>query len=45
MWYKLVRQLESKDLLPVVVFSFSKKRCEDCAQALWESAHQDCTFQ
>ena len=34
LWYKMMRYLEAKDLMPVVVFSFSKKRCEECAQAL-----------
>ena len=33
-WQQLVHHLRENDLLPAVVFSFSKKRCEECADAL-----------
>jgi len=30
-WVKLIKQLTAEELLPVIVFSFSKKRCAECA--------------
>ena len=33
-WAKLIQKLNSDDLLPAVVFSFSKKRCVECAFGL-----------
>lgn len=30
-WTKLVKYLEKRTMLPVVVFTFSKRLCEDCA--------------
>lgn len=33
-WSKLIKLLHHKDLLPVVVFCFSKKKCEDFAYGL-----------
>eukprot|EP01117_Protostelium_nocturnum_P003499 TRINITY_DN1455_c0_g4_i1.p1 TRINITY_DN1455_c0_g4~~TRINITY_DN1455_c0_g4_i1.p1 ORF type:complete len:1331 (-),score=569.99 TRINITY_DN1455_c0_g4_i1:196-4188(-) len=33
-WSKLVNHLKAKNLLPVVVFAFSKKKCEECAYGL-----------
>ncbi len=33
-WQKLISKLREKNLLPVVVFAFSKKKCEDCAYGL-----------
>ncbi|PRP78199.1 hypothetical protein PROFUN_13996 [Planoprotostelium fungivorum] len=33
-WSKLVNHLKNKGLLPVVVFAFSKKKCEECAYGL-----------
>jgi len=33
-WVRLVLQLKEKELLPVVVFAFSKKRCEELSAAL-----------
>lgn len=33
-WVKLINLLKSDDLLPAVVFSFSKKRCVECAFGL-----------
>lgn len=33
-WPKLINFLRSKSLLPVVVFAFSKKKCEECAYGL-----------
>jgi antiviral helicase SKI2 len=34
MWINLVAHLQKKSLLPVVAFTFSKKRCEENASAL-----------
>lgn len=33
-WQSLVKKLEKDGLLPVVVFSFSKKKCQECADGL-----------
>ena len=33
-WQSLVKMLEKDGLLPVVVFSFSKKKCQECAEGL-----------
>ncbi len=33
-WNKMVKMLKDKQLLPVVVFAFSKRRCEECAYGL-----------
>lgn len=33
-WQSLVKKLETDGLLPVVVFSFSKKKCQECADGL-----------
>lgn len=33
-WSKLIKDLKGKGLLPVVVFAFSKKICEECAYGL-----------
>ncbi len=30
-WLTLIKVLKAKELLPCIVFSFSKKKCEDCA--------------
>jgi antiviral helicase SKI2 len=34
LWVNLVQYLKKNDLLPVVVFTFSKKRCEENANSL-----------
>ena len=34
MYIRLVNHLKKKALLPVIVFSFSKKKCEDLANVL-----------
>jgi antiviral helicase SKI2 len=39
-WVELIRFLKAQELLPVVIFAFSKKVCEDCAYGL---AHLDLT--
>lgn len=31
---KLVTYLQKKELLPVVVFSFSRKKCDECATGM-----------
>ncbi|CAN0470424.1 unnamed protein product, partial [Ectocarpus sp. 12 AP-2014] len=33
-WQSLIKKLEKDGLLPVVVFSFSKKKCQECAEGL-----------
>ncbi|CAM9564724.1 unnamed protein product, partial [Choristocarpus tenellus] len=33
-WQSLIKLLEKDSLLPVVVFSFSKKKCQECAMGL-----------
>ena len=33
-WRSLVQALKKESLLPVIVFSFSKKKCEECADTL-----------
>ena len=34
MWVELIRNLESRELLPMVVFAFSKKRCDSLVDSL-----------
>lgn len=34
-WVVLIQYLSKQDLLPVVIFAFSKKVCEDCAYAMY----------
>lgn len=34
-WFALVNHLKNNELLPCVIFAFSKKVCEDCAFALF----------
>jgi len=33
-WLKLIEYLKKQSLLPVVIFAFSKRRCEECAYGL-----------
>ena len=34
LWLKLIEYLKKQSLLPVVIFAFSKRRCEECAYGL-----------
>ena len=33
-WIKMIDTLRKRDLLPVVIFAFSKKKCENLAEGL-----------